>query len=183
MSIFPIALLLSASSHIVLDDTIEVPRAEWRYVDIEAKERMMAVNCEFQVVSENTPVRVVWIARADLETFRAGRRERILAATPFGMDGKLRHFAPASGDYAMVVENQPTGHSRAKVKLKVWLESVVRPKYVSSQRRLAVILISTIVFFGIVSLSAFKLSGAGLNPAGRFPTGLFPPGSPSERRR
>jgi hypothetical protein len=159
MSIFPIALLLlSASSHIVLDDTIEVPRAEWRYVDIEAKEPMMAVNCEFQVVSGNTPMRVVWIARADLETFRAGRRERILAATPFGMDGKLRHFAPATGDYAMVVENQPGGHSRAKVKLKVWLESVVRPKYVSSQRRLAVILISTIVFFGVVSLSAFKLS-------------------------
>jgi hypothetical protein len=117
----------------------------------------MVVNCEFEVVSENTPVRVVWIARADLESFRAGRRERILAATPFGVDGKLRHFAPTSGDYAMVVENQPAGASRAKVKLKVWLESVVRPKYASPQRRLAVILISTIVFFSIVSLSAFKL--------------------------
>ena len=159
MSILPIALLLlSAGSHIVLDDTIEVPGAEWRYVDIEANEPTMIVNCEFEVVSKNTPVRVVWIARPDLETFRAGRRERILAATPFGMDGKLRHFAPASGDYAMVVENQPTGHSRAKVKLKVWLASVVRPQYVSSRRRLAVILISTVVFFSIVSLSAFKLN-------------------------
>ncbi len=158
MSILPFALLLAAGSHIVLDDTVEVPRAEWRYVDIEAKEPMMVVKCEFEVVSENTPVRVVWIARPDLESFRAGRRERILAATPFGMDGKLRHFAPATGDYAIVVENQPAGNSRAKVKLKVWLESVVSPKYVSSGRRLAVILISTIVFFSIVSLSAFKLS-------------------------
>jgi hypothetical protein len=160
MSFLPIALLLAAGSHIVLDDTIEVPRAEWRYVDIVASEPMMVVNCEFEVVSENTPVRVVWIARADLESFRASRRERILAATPFGVDGKLRHFAPAAGDYAMVVENQPTGRSRAKVKLKVWLESVVRPKYVSSRRRLMVILISTVVFFSIVSLSAFKLSRA-----------------------
>jgi hypothetical protein len=158
MSILPFALLLAAGSHIVLNDTVEIPRAEWRYVDIEAKESMMVVSCEFEVVSENTPVRVVWIARADLESFRAGRRERILAATPFGVDGKLRHFAPAAGDYAMVVENQPAGNSRAKVKLKVWLESVVSPKYVSSGRRLAVILISTIVFFSIVSLSAFKLS-------------------------
>jgi hypothetical protein len=57
----------------------------------------------------------------------------------------------------MVIENQPTAASRAKVKLKVWLESVVRPKYVSQSRRLAVIGISAIVFFGIVSLSAFKL--------------------------
>jgi hypothetical protein len=160
MSFLPIALLLAAGSHIVLDDTIEVPRAEWRYVDIVANEPMMVVNCEFEVVSENTPVRVVWIARADLESFRAGRRERILAATPFGVDGKLRHFAPATGDYAMVVENQLAGRSRAKVKLKVWLESVVRPRYVSSRRRLMVILISTIVFFSIVSLSAFKLSRA-----------------------
>jgi hypothetical protein len=160
MSILPLALLLSAGSHIVLDDTIEVPRAEWRYVDIEAKEPMMVVNCEFEVVSKNTPVRIVWIPRAELESFRAGRREGILAATPFGLDGKLRHFAPAAGDYAMLIENQPLRPSRAKVKLKVWLESVVRPKYVSSQRRLAVILISTIVFFSIVSLSAFKLSRA-----------------------
>ena len=158
MSILPIALLLAASSRIVLDDTVEVPRAEWRYIDIEAKEPATVVNCEYEVVSENTPVRVVWIARADLETFRAGHRERILAATPFGMDGRLRHFAPAAGDYAMVVENQPLGRSRAKVKLKVWLSSVVRPKYVSSRRRLAVIVISTVVFFSIVSLSAFKLS-------------------------
>jgi hypothetical protein len=162
MSILPFALLLAAGSHIVLNDTIEVPRAEWRYVDIEAKEPMMVVNCEFEVVSENTAVRVVWIARADLEKFRAGRRDRILAATPFGMDGKLRHFAPTTGDYAMVVENQPSGASRAKVKLKVWLESVVRPKYVSSARRLAVILISTVAFFSIVSISAFKLSRAAL---------------------
>jgi hypothetical protein len=158
MSILPIALLLAAGSHLVLDDTIDVPRAEWRYLDIEAKEPTTVVNCEYEVVSENTPVRIVWIARADLEKFRAGHRERILAATPFGMDGKLRHFAPVAGDYAMVVENQPLGPARAKVKLKVWLTSVVRPKYVSSQRRLAVILISTVVFFSIVSLSAFKLS-------------------------
>jgi hypothetical protein len=158
MSFLPLALLLAAGARLVIDDTVEVPRAEWRYVDIEAKEPLMVVNGEFEVVSENTPVRVIWIARADLEGFRTGRRERILAATPFSVSGKLRHFAPASGDYAMVVEAQPGSTSRAKVKLKVWLESAVNPKYVSSQRRLAVILISTIVFFSIVSISAFKLS-------------------------
>jgi hypothetical protein len=159
-AILPFALLLAAGSRMVLNDTVEVPRAEWRYVDIEAKEPKMVVNCEFEVVSENTPVRVVWIPRADLESFRAGRRERILAATPFGVDGKLRHFAPSAGDYAMVVENQPASHTRAKVRLKVWLESAVTPKYVSSERRLAVILISTVVFFSIVSISALKLSQA-----------------------
>src|SRR5437868_10294836 len=112
MTLLPMAvLLLSAASRLVLDDRIEIPRSEWRYVDIEAKERMAVVNCEFQVVSENSPVRAVWIARQNLESFRAGRRENILAATPFGMDGKLRHVAPERGDYAIVLENQPAGRA------------------------------------------------------------------------
>jgi len=110
----------------------------------------------------------VWIARADLEGFRAGRRDHMLAATAFDMDGRLRHFAPETGDYAMVVENQPGGRARAKVKVRVWMESAVNPKYASAERRLAVILISTVVFFSIVSISAFKLSRprvAGSRPA------------------
>ena len=160
MSVMLALLLLSAGSHLVLDDTIEIPRSEWRYVDIEAKERMAVVNCEYQVVSENSPVRVVWIERRNLESFRAGRRVNILAASPFGMDGKLRHVAPEPGDYAMVLENQPASRQRARVKVRVWLESAISPREVSPQRRLAVILISAIVFFAIVSLSAFKLRGA-----------------------
>jgi hypothetical protein len=158
MRLLPLALLLAAGTRIVLDDSIEVPRHEWRYVDIVAKEPMAIVNCEFQVVSAKTPVRVVWIARSDLENFRAGRRDGVLAATSFGMDGKLRHVAPAAGDYAVVVENNPTNAASAKVGVKVWLESAVSPTYVSTQRRVAVILISTVVFFGIVSISAYKLS-------------------------
>jgi hypothetical protein len=160
MILLPLALLVAAGSHIVLDDTIDVPRGEWRYVDIEAKEPMAVVSCEYRVVSENTPVRVVWIARADLENFRAGGRDKVLAATSFGVEGKLRHFAPAAGDYALVIENDPAGAERARVKVKVWLESAISPTYVSPQRRLAVILISSIVFFSIVSVTAYKLSRA-----------------------
>jgi len=160
MSFLSFALLLAAaSSRLVLDDVIEVPRAEWRYVDIEAKEAMAVVNCEYQVVSENSPVRAVWVPRANLEGLRAGRRDHILAATPFGMEGKLRHIAPMPGDYAMVIENQPGSPSRVKVKVRVWLESAVRPKELTPGRRLAVILISAAVFFAMVSFSAFKLRG------------------------
>lgn len=158
MSLFPLALLLLASARVVLDDTIEIPRAEWRYVDIPAKEAKAVVNCQFEVLSENTEVRVLWIARKDLEFFRAGRSENILAASQFGTEGKLRHIAPEAGDYAMVLENGSAGRSSAKVKVRVWVESAVSPKFASPQRRLAVILISCIVFFGIVSFSAFRLS-------------------------
>src|SRR5205807_8531225 len=99
MNLLPLALLLASGSRVVLDDTIEIPRAEWRYVDITAKEPMAVVNCEYQVVSNDSPVRVVWVARRNLESFRAGHRENVLAATSFGMEGKLRHVAPEPGDY------------------------------------------------------------------------------------
>jgi hypothetical protein len=158
MRLLPLALLLAAGSRIVLDDTIEVPRGEWRYVEVAAKEPQAVVNCQFEVLSGNAEVRVVWMARKDLEFFRAGAREHILAASSFGSDGKLRNFAPTAGDYAVVVENEPTGRLPAKVKMKVWLESAVSPRYASPQRRLAVILISCVVFFGIVSFSAYRLS-------------------------
>ena len=84
MSLLPLGLLLAAaSSRLFLDDVIDVPRAEWRYVDVEAKESMAVVNCEYQVVSENSPVRAVWIPRANLESYRAGSRQNILAATGY----------------------------------------------------------------------------------------------------
>jgi len=160
MTLFPLALLLLSSARIVLDDTIEIPRGEWKYVDVAAREAKAVVACEFEVLSENAEVRVVWIARKDLAFFSGGRRESILAASNFAGGGKLRHFAPEAGDYAIVLENGPSGRSVAKVKVRVWLESAVSPRYASPQRRLAVILISCIVFFGLVSFSAFKLMRA-----------------------
>jgi hypothetical protein len=153
------ALLLAAGSRLMLDDTIEIPQGEWRYVDIAAKEPKAVVNCEFEVLSKDLEVRAVWIARKDLEFFRAGRREQILAATSFGGDGKLRYLAPEAGDYAMVFESDPAGKARAKVRVKVWLEPAASPVYASAARRAVVIVISAIVFFGIVSFSAYKLRG------------------------
>jgi hypothetical protein len=157
MTLLPLALLLAASSRIVLDDTIAIPRAEWRYVDIAAKEAKAVVNCQFEVASEDAEVRVLWIARKDLEFFRAGNRDHILAASSFGTDGRLRHFAPEPGDYALVIENEPAGRAAVKVKIKAWMEPAASPRYASPQRRLAVIFISCIVFFGLASFSAYKL--------------------------
>ncbi|HTM52060.1 MAG TPA: hypothetical protein VL285_25370 [Bryobacteraceae bacterium] len=158
MKLLTLAFLLSVSgSRLVLDDTIEIPRAEWRYVDVEAKEAKAVINCEYQVVSENSPVRAVWIRRENLEEFRAGSHVNILAASPFGMEGRLRHVAPESGDYALVLESQAAARLRAKVKARVWLESAVQPRELAPGRRLSVILISAAVFFAMVSFSAFRI--------------------------
>src|SRR5262245_4040089 len=139
--------------------TVEVPRADWNYVDLVIREPMTVITCDFEVITERSPVRVVWIARHDLESFRTGNRENIFAASRFGMDGKLRHFVLKSGDYALVIESQSNSHARAKVKLRISLEPTGSPKVLSPQRRMAVILISALVFVAIVSFSAFKLRG------------------------
>ncbi len=159
MILLSLFLLLSSSSRVVIDDTVEVPAAEWRYVDIAAKEANAVVSCEYEAVTPKAEVRLVWIARKDLDLFRSGERQRLLAASAFGSDGALRSVAPAAGDYAIVIENLPSSRSSAKVKLKVWLRSPVNPQYASPERRLTVILLSCIVFLGMVSFSAYKLSG------------------------
>ena len=137
--------------------TVDVPRGDWSYVDVVAPEANAVVNCEFEVLSDNGEVRVVWIARKDLDLFRSGKRELVIAASDFGSEGGLRQLAPSAGDYAMVVENNPTVRSAAKVRLKVWVEPAAHPTYASAQRRLSVIFVSCIVFFGMVSFSAYRL--------------------------
>jgi hypothetical protein len=160
MRLLFLALLLAARPRLLLDDTIEIPKAEWRYVEVAAREANAVVNCEFEVLTESAEVRAAWAARKDLELFRSGRRDPVLAATTFGSEGRLRALAPAAGDYAVLFENDPAGRLRTKLKVKVWMDPPARPLEASRERRLVVILISGIVFFGLVSFSAYKLRRA-----------------------
>ena len=157
MTFLPLLLLAAASSRVVLDDTIEIARAEWRFVEITARHAQLIVNCEFQVLSGDAEVRAVWIPRAELDAFRSGRPEQILAATPYGASGKLRSFAPSAGSYAMAIQSPATARAPVRVKVKVWLDSGATARYASPERRLAVILISGVFFFAVVTMSALKL--------------------------
>ena len=157
MNFLPLLLLAAAGSRVVLDDTIEIARAEWRYVEITAKQARLVVNCEYETVSSEGVVRAVWIARKDLDTFRSGRPEKILASTVFAASGKLRSFAPEAGVYAMAIQSPESARTPLQVKVKVWLDSGAVPRYASPERRLAVILISCVFFLTVVSVSARKL--------------------------
>jgi hypothetical protein len=157
MTFLPLLLLAAAGSRVVLDDTIEVARAEWRFVEITARQAQLIVNCEFETVSGEGEIRAVWIAREDLDSFRSGRPEKILAATPYGASGKLRSFAPEAGAYAMAIQSPASARAPVRVKVKVWLDPGAMPRYASPERRLAVILISCVFFLAVVSVSAMKL--------------------------
>ena len=137
--------------------TVEVPRGDWSYVDVVAPEANAVVNCEFEVLSDNSEVRLVWIARKDLERFRSGKREAIIEESDFTTEGGMREVAPAAGDYAVVVENRPYARSTARVQLRVWVQPAAHPHYASPQRRMSVIVISCIGFIAMISFSAYRL--------------------------
>jgi hypothetical protein len=157
MTFLPLLLLAAAGSRVALDDTIEIARAEWRFVEITARQAQLVVNCEFEALSNSGEVRAVWIARKDLESFRSGTPENIIAATPYGASGKLRSVAPGAGSYAMAFQNPPSARGPVRVRAKVWLDPAASPRYASPGRRLAVIFISCVFFFAVVSVSAMKL--------------------------
>lgn len=157
MSLLPIALLLAANSRILMNDTIQVPRAEWRYLDIALKEPSATVNCSFQVLSGNSEARVVWIARHELEKFRTAHASPVLAATVFGQAGKLRFYARDKGDFALVIENKPSSKEAITVIVKVWLDSPVQPVTLSFVRQILVICVSLTCFLCMIAYAGLKL--------------------------
>ena len=55
------------------------------------------------------------------------------------------------------LENDPASKAPAKVKVKVWMEPAASPVYASAERRALVIVISGLVFIGIVTFSARRI--------------------------
>jgi hypothetical protein len=82
-----------------------------------------------------------------------------LIATPPSVHGKLNHHLRVAGDYVVVIDNR-SGAAPAPVHLRVNLNFGPVITYLSPQRRLTVIVVSFIVFFGIVGWSARRLMRA-----------------------
>jgi hypothetical protein len=98
-------------------------------------------------------IRLVLLERREWHAWLAGQDHEEIASTPFATRGTLRHFA-TEPDIFLVLDNAAA--HRATVYLRVILEKP-QVTYLSNTRKLAVILISFAVFFGIVGLSARKL--------------------------
>lgn len=152
--------LLGSTRVELVDEVYTIPPAEWRYVQVELKQTPVAVHCDFQVLAKGAPVRVALLSRTDLERLRADQPHGFLAATPPESGGAFTYGLHRPGEYAVVVDNRAL-HAPVRVHLRISLDFSDRPAggagSLSPQRRLAVILISFAVFFGIVTWSARKL--------------------------
>ena len=114
----------------------------------------------YTVESGSDRVRMALLRRDDLERLRNEEPTGALALTEQGRSGSLRYQVRQPGEYIMVLDNR-SANRRATVRLNVWLDfaepaepGVTR---LSKGRRLAVVLISCAVFFGVVTFSARRL--------------------------
>jgi hypothetical protein len=124
------------------------------------KQLPVTIEYEFHVISGDGAIRAALVNLEGLDALKKGDREP-LGSGAFQKQGNVSHLIGVPDEYAVVIENR--GPGRASVRLRVSLdfsERRVQVRYLSSERRWAVIVISTSVFLAIVLISARKLLGA-----------------------
>lgn len=163
--ILAIFLLLAASPGTValLDETVQVPAAEWRSFDIELRQQPAIIECRYWVDGGGAGVRVALMHQEDLERLRAGLGHRVLAATDYQRSGQFRYGPGPLGDYSVVVDNRMEGRGPAQVHLAVSLEFPgphPQARELSPQRRLMVILVTAACMAAIAVVAVRHLKGA-----------------------
>ncbi|MBZ5727249.1 MAG: hypothetical protein LAP87_19900 [Acidobacteriia bacterium] len=158
MTAFAWILLLAAATSVdLVDEVYQIPASEWRYVEIELKQKPALVSARYQVEAGAREVRLALLRREDIERLREDLPHGHLAETPPGATGRLEYPVLLPGVYVILVDNLAS-HPTA-VHLRVRLDFGASPGVarLSRQRQLAVVLISFAVFFGIVTFSARRL--------------------------
>jgi len=150
--------LFAPGSQTLTDEVFQIPAKEWRYVDVAVKQVPVTVDCEFNVISGTGAVRVELVNAEGLNDWKQGHRDT-KDSEAFAGQASFSRLISVPDDYAVVLEN--SGRNPASVRLRVSLDTSGRglpqARYLSPQKRLAVIAISATVFLAIVSYSAKKL--------------------------
>ena len=156
-----LGLWAAVGTQVLVDDVSHIPAAQWRYHSLTLKQTPVTVDCQFKVLSGNAGVRVALVNRDALDQIRQGDREP-MESTPFRLEGSFQRLLTTPDEYAVVVENGGVGP--VGLKLRVALEfseqSLPKARYISPERRLAVIGISLTAFLVVVIYSARKLLAA-----------------------
>jgi len=153
-------LLFAVDSQTLMDEAVDVPANDWRYAQVMLKQLPVTIEYEFQVISGDGAIRAALVNQEGLEDLKKGDREP-LGSGAFQKQGSFSRLIGVPDEYAVVIENR--GPGRASVRLRVSLDFSdrrVQVRYLSSERRWAVIGISACVFLAIMLISARKLLGA-----------------------
>jgi len=149
---------LAAATRVdLVDEVYSIPADKWHYVDVRLKQQPALVLARFDS-PDSAAVRLVLMRREDMEHLFEGLPYGVVNEVGPARSGTLRAEVPL-GDYAVVVDNREANSRPATVHLRVWLDFSKGglTTQISSERQLAVIVISFAVFFAIVGYSMSKL--------------------------
>ena len=153
-----VALLFLVSMVQLVDERVEVPASDWRYVDVALHQRTARVRCSFETIPRGTPIKVALVRAAELQELRDGAPLDQAVRTGAGA---FEAHTRSTGQYAIVLDNR-SGARPVQILLRIHLDfgaaSAVR--YADPRRQLASILLSFAVFFAAVTYFARKLLSA-----------------------
>lgn len=149
-----IALLLvlaTVTSRVPLfDDTIRVPRSQWRAITVNLRQRPATIEVKFKVTSGRSGVRVVLMTKDDVQRFREGLSHRVLAQSAFQSEGTFRHLVAHPGQYQVLLDNRLEGRGPAEVRLDVALlfheYTSFEPRTLPDAARRNVVAVSLLLF-------------------------------------
>ncbi len=160
MKLLALLLLLAAPSgrETIVDEHL-VPPGDWKYREINLHGRPARISASFHVLDGSDKVRAALMLRQDLEWMDGDLTSSIAQSAP-GRSGGFVDSLRRTGDYVVVLDNQE-GKLPGRVLLRVELDysdaNVPEVKELPASRRYSVVMISLIVFFAAVGLSARQL--------------------------
>ena len=149
-----ILLLASSTSVQLVNEIYLIPAREWRFVELGLNQQPAQVSARYVVEAGSQEVRLALMRREDLDQLRDGIPTHVLDVTDPAASGRLGPRVRGPGEYVIVVDNR--GPTTSKVHLRIDLDFRAVTQ-LSPKRQLAVVAISFLVFFGIVSWSARRL--------------------------
>jgi hypothetical protein len=160
----PVLLLIlaAAPSRVdLLDDKVDIPASDWRYVEFNVKQQPVTIGCDYTLISGGRGIRVALLTRHELDNRRAGRPWSALASTRFSEEGRLRFRLRQPGGYAILIDNSGRGATAEQAHVTVFMDFSARGEpdvqELSRTRQLVVILVSFLFFIVVVSYSAHRL--------------------------
>jgi hypothetical protein len=157
---FALILLAAATRVELVNEVIQIPAGDWRYVEVTLKQRPAFVLADYTLPPGSSGLRMELIRREELDKLQNSVPDDVLAVAPEGATGRLRYRVTITGEYALVIDNRD-GTRTAAPQVRVYLDFLqpAGPQVtaLSPMRRLTVVVISFAVFFGIVIFAARRL--------------------------
>ncbi len=145
---------------LLTEDTIDVPRGEWRSADFAIKQAAL-VECAFRVAAGG-PVRIALLSREQAERLRKGVGHEFVRGHAALKSGVLRLDVPP-GEYEVIIQNDVEPRP-AQVDIRVWVAfpGGQRVAVLTPGRRIAIVGLSSAMFLAIAVFAGTRLIRAGV---------------------